>query len=92
MAPSASASGWRGSTASLTPFSVPRIVFTSTLLPRGSSRMPTYEYRCPKCGKHFSKVESIEVHGRKRPACPKCKSAQVEQVLSAFYAKTVKKS
>jgi putative FmdB family regulatory protein len=54
--------------------------------------MPTYEYRCDKCGKRFSMVHSISQHGRKRPACPKCKSAKVEQVFSAFFAKTAKKS
>src|SRR5207247_139060 len=36
--------------------------------------MPIYEYRCTKCRKHFSQQEAIEEHGRKRPACPKCKS------------------
>lgn len=54
--------------------------------------MPTYEYRCDSCGKHFSRVESIALHGRRRLSCPKCKSAKVTQVFSAFYAKTVKKS
>lgn len=54
--------------------------------------MPTYEYRCEKCGKRFSVVESISRHGRKRPACPKCKSVKVEQQFSPFFAKTAKKS
>jgi putative FmdB family regulatory protein len=54
--------------------------------------MPTYEYRCEKCGRRFSRVEPIAVHGRRRPTCPKCKSARVAQVFSTFYAKTVKKS
>jgi len=54
--------------------------------------MPTYEYRCTKCRKHFSQQEAIEEHGRKRPACPKCKSRAVERVYSAFFAKTVRKS
>jgi putative FmdB family regulatory protein len=54
--------------------------------------MPTYEYRCEKCGKQFSVVHSISAHDRKRPACPKCKSAKVEQVFSPFFAKTAKKS
>ena len=54
--------------------------------------MPTYEYRCAKCGKRFSRLESISAHGRRHPGCPKCKSAKVTQVFSAFYAKTVKKS
>lgn len=54
--------------------------------------MPTYEYHCEKCGKRFSRLESISVHGHRHPACPKCKSAKVVQVFSTFYAKTVKKS
>jgi putative FmdB family regulatory protein len=54
--------------------------------------MPTYDYRCDKCGKEFSRVESINTHGRRTPSCPKCKSARVARVFSAFYAKTVKKS
>jgi putative FmdB family regulatory protein len=54
--------------------------------------MPTYEYRCTKCRKHFSQQEGIEQHGRRRPACPKCKSRAVEQVFSPFFAKTIRKS
>jgi len=54
--------------------------------------MPIYEYRCTKCRKHFSQQEAIEEHGRKRPACPKCKSRAVERVYTAFFAKTVRKS
>jgi len=54
--------------------------------------MPIYEYRCTKCRKRFSQQEGIAEHGRKRPACPKCKSRAVEQVYSPFFAKTVRKS
>jgi putative FmdB family regulatory protein len=54
--------------------------------------MPTYEYRCGKCKKRFSRVEHISQHGGKHPKCPKCGSTKVEQVFSAFYAKTAKKS
>ncbi|UCF40442.1 MAG: zinc ribbon domain-containing protein [Gemmatimonadota bacterium] len=54
--------------------------------------MPTYEYRCEKCGEQFSRMESISQHGRKRPACPKCKSVKITQMLSSFYAKTAKKT
>ena len=56
------------------------------------SAMPIYEYRCTKCHKRFSRQEGIEEHGRRRPACPKCKSRAVEQVFSPFFAKTVRKS
>ncbi len=54
--------------------------------------MPTYEYHCEKCNQRFSRIESVAEHGRKRLACPKCKSTKVAQVLAPFYAKTVKKS
>jgi len=54
--------------------------------------MPIYEYRCTKCHKRFSRQEGIEEHGRRRPACPKCKSRAVERVFSPFFAKTVRKS
>ncbi len=54
--------------------------------------MPTYEYRCEKCGKKFSRVEPISQHGGKRPKCPKCNSVKVTQIFSSFFAKTGKKS
>jgi putative FmdB family regulatory protein len=54
--------------------------------------MPMYEYRCTKCRKRFGRQEAIAEHGRRRPACPKCKSRAVEQVYSAFFAKTGRKS
>src|SRR5438128_12358502 len=54
--------------------------------------MPIYEYRCTECDTRFSQQEGIEEHGRKRPACPKCKSQAVEQGCSPPFAKTVRKS
>jgi len=54
--------------------------------------MPTYEYRCEKCGKRFAVVQRISEHGGRGPACPKCRSRSTRQLLSAFYAKTGKKS
>jgi putative FmdB family regulatory protein len=54
--------------------------------------MPTYEYECRKCGKRFALVEPISVHGGRTPPCPKCKSRSTQQVMSAFFAKTVRKS
>jgi putative FmdB family regulatory protein len=59
---------------------------------RGVSAMPTYEFRCEKCRKGFSRVEAISQHGKKRPKCPKCGSVKVMQVFSSFFAKTGKKS
>ena len=54
--------------------------------------MPTYEYRCEKCRKTFTRVESISAHGRKKPTCPKCKGTNVRQLFSPFFAKTARKS
>jgi putative FmdB family regulatory protein len=54
--------------------------------------MPTYSYTCGKCGKRFARTESIAAHGRRKPACPKCGSQRVTQVLRPFFAKTSKKS
>src|SRR2546422_4537615 len=38
--------------------------------------MPIYEYRCTECHTRFSQQQGIEEHGRKRPACPKCRSEE----------------
>jgi putative FmdB family regulatory protein len=54
--------------------------------------MPTYSYRCDKCGKRFTRAERIAAHGRGRVACPKCKSKAVSQEFRSFFAKTTKKS
>jgi len=54
--------------------------------------MPTYEYRCGKCNRKFQVVMSIREHETRRPKCPKCGSARVGQLLSAFFAQTGKKS
>jgi putative FmdB family regulatory protein len=52
--------------------------------------MPTYQYECDKCGTRFDVSRPIGARGT--PACPKCSSKSVRQVLGAFYAKTIKKS
>lgn len=56
--------------------------------------MPLYEYRCTACNARFARTEPIAAHSgrRSRPACPKCRSAAVERVISPFFAKTVRKS
>ena len=54
--------------------------------------MPTYAYRCEQCGTTFDEVQSIADHESVKPHCPKCGSEQVVGVVSAFYAKTSKKS
>jgi putative FmdB family regulatory protein len=54
--------------------------------------MPTYEYRCRDCGQVFDRVEPLAEHGQAHQHGPKCKSNRVEQVLTAFFAKTAHKS
>lgn len=54
--------------------------------------MPTYEYRCKKCGKVFERHEHIAEHEKSRPLCPECRSETVDPVLADFFAKTAKKS
>jgi putative FmdB family regulatory protein len=54
--------------------------------------MPTYEYRCQKCGKVFDREEHIAEHAKSHPSCPKCKSEAIQPVLADFFAKTSKKS
>jgi putative FmdB family regulatory protein len=54
--------------------------------------MPTYEYRCRECKKQFERVEALSEHGHGRLQCPQCKSRQVEQVLTPFFAKTARKA
>ena len=54
--------------------------------------MPTYDFRCDKCGKRFSLTMTIAEHDSKRARCPKCKSPRVTQQLHGFFAQTSKKS
>jgi putative FmdB family regulatory protein len=54
--------------------------------------MPTYQYRCTKCGTVFERSEHVAEHEKAHPQCPKCKNPEVEHVLADFYAKTSKKS
>lgn len=60
--------------------------------------MPTYEYRCLDCGKmwerteHIAEHEEVAVHASPAPRCPQCKSERVEPLVSAFFAKTARKS
>ena len=62
-------------------------------LPEEESTMPTYEYRCRKCGEVFDRVEHVQQH--QTPShlrCPKCDSDEVVSVVTPFVAKTSKKS
>ncbi len=54
--------------------------------------MPSYDYRCRKCGQQFTTREKIADHNAGAATCPECKSQEVERVMSSFYAKTPRKS
>ena len=54
--------------------------------------MPTYSFKCRKCGRRFQEILSFKEYEEGRRKCPKCGSGKVEQVLEAFFAKTSRKS
>jgi putative FmdB family regulatory protein len=54
--------------------------------------MPTYQYRCEKCGKRFERNETIPEHEAVKPQCPKCGSKNVTFVPGRFVVVTSKKS
>ena len=54
--------------------------------------MPTYEYRCDKCGEQFTLILSLREHEEVPQKCPKCQSKKVTQLLSTFTPKTTRKA
>lgn len=60
--------------------------------------MPTYTYRCEKCGEVFDHVEHVKEHETARFTessplrCPKCGSESVAHRPTTFVARTSKKS
>ncbi|MDN8618565.1 FmdB family zinc ribbon protein [Variovorax ginsengisoli] len=54
--------------------------------------MPTYQYRCAKCGEVFEHIEHVAEHETVRLRCPKCASESVQHQPTQFFAKTSKKS
>ncbi len=55
--------------------------------------MPTYEFECQKCRKHFAIEESFEKHDRHRQhKCPKCGSTRTQQMFASVHVKTSTKS
>jgi putative FmdB family regulatory protein len=42
--------------------------------------MPLYEYECRGCGNHFEQL----TRGGQAPACPSCKSEDLQKLLSVF--------
>jgi putative FmdB family regulatory protein len=58
----------------------------------GFASMPTYQYRCEKCGKKFERTETISEHEALKLKCPKCGSKKVSFVPGNVYVVTSKKS
>lgn len=54
--------------------------------------MPTYQYRCEKCGKKFKRTETISEHEIAKVKCPKCGSGKVSFVPGNVFVVTSKKS
>lgn len=54
--------------------------------------MPTYVFRCRKCGVEFERTMSVAERDKAKPTCPKCDADSVEPVLAGFFAKTSRKS
>ena len=57
----------------------------------GERAMPTYQYRCEKCGKLFEQTEHVAQHAAQH-ACPQCGSTAVAHQPTRFVAMTPKKS
>ena len=46
--------------------------------------MPLYEYKCRGCGQNFEAL--VRPSDTEAPACPSCKSQDLERLLSLFAA------
>jgi putative FmdB family regulatory protein len=67
-------------------------MFANAALIAGLELMPTYQYRCEKCGKKFERRETISEHEALKLKCPKCGSKKVSFVPGNVYVVTSKKS
>lgn len=57
--------------------------------------MPTYEFRCAKCGKNFEQIWSLSEYDKRikqNHKCPTCGSTKVVKTISLVQVKTSKKS
>jgi putative FmdB family regulatory protein len=55
--------------------------------------MPQYEFLCHSCHKAFVTILTIAEHEKEEPIkCTHCGSTNIEQIYSAFYAVTSKRS
>jgi putative FmdB family regulatory protein len=59
---------------------------------RKEGNMPNYPFECQKCRKTFTVTLTFKEYDQHKVKCPKCGSASVQQLLSAIFAKTAKKS
>lgn len=59
---------------------------------KGGIAMPTYDFKCEKCNKKFTLIQSISEYNKKNFRCPKCKSTKVKQQITSFQVTTTKKS
>ncbi|UCG31409.1 MAG: zinc ribbon domain-containing protein [candidate division WOR-3 bacterium] len=50
--------------------------------------MPTYEFKCKKCGKEFEEFTTIS--GKNKVKCPKCKSSSLCQVFTTVQVRGAK--
>jgi len=50
--------------------------------------MPTYQYRCEKCGNKFERTETIAEHEAVKPKCPKCGSTKASFIPGGVYVVT----
>ncbi|MBI3024345.1 MAG: zinc ribbon domain-containing protein [Candidatus Tectomicrobia bacterium] len=54
--------------------------------------MPTYDFKCAKCGKNVTLVLGVTDYERKAYKCPKCGSKKLDRRISSFRVQTSKKS
>jgi putative FmdB family regulatory protein len=57
--------------------------------------MPTYEFRCRKCGTSIERTMHVEDYERAKASgveCPKCKSKDVVPQIGPFEVKTSRKA
>jgi putative FmdB family regulatory protein len=54
--------------------------------------MPSYEFKCEKCGKSFTLLLSVSEYEKTKVRCPKCKSTRVKREIGSVQVITSKKS
>ena len=54
--------------------------------------MPMYDYKCLDCGKESLIAMTLKEHEAGGVKCPACGSANIQQMITSFIAKTASKS